>query len=245
MNIYKPACIAIMETKCPAANASNIFTKIGYRDTLIQEGQGRGGGIWFAWRPNLVNIIGHSLHQNFIKLEIETNYKKWCLSIVYACPQPTTRLQNWVDLAATNRALIGDFNDILDYSSEKRGGAPWDPNCGRAFNDWINSQNLMDVTAEGPRFTWVGPVIGNYDRVLERLDRLLCKVAWRQEFEDATVSVLPRHYSDHHPLLLQLDGLGNAGGDRPFRFETSWFTHEKFREFVSNNWNNKLIGVIT
>lgn len=71
------------------------------------------------------------------------------------------------------------------------------------------------------------------------LDRLLCNGCWRRDFEDATVSVLPRHYSDHHPLLLRLENQGARFCERPFRFEAAWFTHEEFKRFVDNNWSNQ------
>lgn len=166
VNMYIPACIAILETKCSSDNANSLFTRIGYRNTCIHEGQGRSRGIWIGWRPNVINITGHSLHPNFINLKVLYNNIKWYLTIVYASPQPALRAQNWADLAAINPgdamawALIGDFNDIVD-ASEKRGGAPWESSRGRAFSNWIHDLNLIDVVAEGPKFTWFGPIIGS------------------------------------------------------------------------------------
>lgn len=100
-------------------------------------------------------------------------------------------------------ALIGDFNEVVD-AFEKCEGAPFDPNRGRIFSYWIRNMGLLDVPADDPKFTWIGPKIGNYDRVMERLNRLLCNESWRVSFEEATVSVLPKICSDH-PLLLRLE----------------------------------------
>lgn len=38
-----------------------------------------------------------------------------------------------------------------------------------------------------------------------RLDRVLCNLAWREMFESASVSHLPKHQSDHCPLLVRLE----------------------------------------
>lgn len=74
--------------------------------------------------------------------------------------------------------------------SEKSGGAPFDSSRGLVFANWIHECNLIDVVADGPKFTWVGPKIGNCNRVFERLDRLLYNQSWRVGFEEATVSVI-------------------------------------------------------
>lgn len=54
------------------------------------------------------------------------------------------------------------------------------------------------------------------------------------------MSVLPRIYSDHRPLLLRLENQTPHNGNRPFRFEAMWFTHDKFSEFVENNWDIRI-----
>lgn len=100
------------------------------------------------------------------------------------------------------------------------GSAPFDSNRGRIFRNLVSNSRLIDVPADGPKFTWVGPKIGNYDRVMERLVRLICNEVWRITFEEATVSVLSRIYSDHHPLLLKLENTPPRPFNRPFRFKT-------------------------
>lgn len=89
VNMYNPACIAVLETKCAASSANSLFTRLGYNNTLIQEGQGRAGGIWIGWKPNLINVTGHLLHQNYINLEIDYNRKKMvfnhCLCLSTTC----------------------------------------------------------------------------------------------------------------------------------------------------------------
>lgn len=70
------------------------------------------------------------------------------------------------------------------------------------FNNRIQECHLMDLGFIGPKFTWKGPKLNNYDRVFERLNRGLCNMNWRLYFSKAVVRVLPRiHFSDHNPIL--------------------------------------------
>lgn len=54
---YNPACIALLETKCNVNRAKNIFKSLGFDNFICQEGIGRGGGIWFAWKPNILTFF--------------------------------------------------------------------------------------------------------------------------------------------------------------------------------------------
>lgn len=87
--------------------------------------------------------------------------------------------------------FIGDFNEIVE-ESKKIGGAPFDPSGAMAFKDWIHNCHLIDVQAEGPKFTCHGPKVGNYDRIFECLDRMFYNETWRITFSEAIVSAIPR-----------------------------------------------------
>jgi hypothetical protein len=94
----------------------------------------------------------------------------------------------------------------------------------------------MEVTTAGTKFTWRGPQWNGRDRVLKKLDRVLCNVSWRLRFQEGFAKVLPRVQSDHHPIIVIHDGETNAGTNRPFRYEAAWATHENFRQLLQENW---------
>lgn len=57
------------------------------------------------------------------------------------------------------------------------------------------------------------------DRRAARLDRALCCDEWRRLFSGAIVRHLNHAYSDHCPILLDLNGQGGGKmGERPFTF---------------------------
>lgn len=103
--------------------------------------------------------------------------------------------------------------------SKNKGGAPFNPIREKGFKERIQRCQLMDVAAQGTLFTWQKPKLDGYDRIYERLDRLMFKTSWHTTFPEAWVCVLPRTYTDHHPNLLMLKSPLMPLGERPFRFE--------------------------
>ena len=102
----------------------------------------------------------------------------------------------------------------------------------------------MEVDLQGGNFTWKGPEMEGYNRLFEKLDRVLCFCDWRVRFVDAGGKILLRAFSNHHPILITLNISIVMGEERTFRFENIWLTHEDFPNFLANEWNNggKLIN---
>ena len=70
---------------------------------------------------------------------------------------------------------MGDFNTILN-ASEKKGGAPFNPNSPAKFCDTLDQYGLLDIGSCGPRFMWIGAVFQNYVRVFKHLNRAVSNV---------------------------------------------------------------------
>ncbi|KAF7823297.1 ribonuclease H [Senna tora] len=121
-------------------------------------------------------------------------------------------------------------------NTEQRGGCH--PNLQHCcnFKSWINDCGLIDVVPAGPFFTWEGPKRQGQRKLYKRLDRVLCNQNWRSEFPDASTRCLIRINSDHHPLLVSMEDMGPNAHNRPFRFENCWMQHEKFTEFLKQEW---------
>lgn len=109
-----------------------------------------------------------------------------------------------------------------------------------SFLSWINECNLIDLCFIGPRLTWRMTQWQGMYRVYKRLDRALCNASWRTRFDEAIVMVLPRTNSDHHPLLVRLQGFPVVSVNKPFRFEAALIKHEKFSKFLTSVWKQNI-----
>ena len=130
--------------------------------------------------------------------------------------------------------VAGDFNDHLD-SSEKRTYATTSNALinrrSQQFAANINRCNLIDLGCNGPRLTWTNNR-GGTANTLVRLDRALANEGWRIKYPEASVTNIPRTYSDHCPVIVNTDGMtfipSSVNSFRPFRFLVSWFEHPDF-----------------
>ncbi|GAU49878.1 hypothetical protein TSUD_408170 [Trifolium subterraneum] len=171
----------------------------------------------------------------------EKDIEPWLLTVIYASPRENERHDTWQLLrqlaTSINKPwlMMGDFNEIA-YPDEKKGGAPANVKKYQIFNNWINDCNLLEVTTAGTRFTWRGPKWNGRDKVFKKLDRVLCNVDWRIKYHDGIAKVLPRVQSDHHPIIVLLEGHATSSRNRPFRFEAAWNSHVDFKYFLNSNW---------
>lgn len=101
------------------------------------------------------------------------------------------------------------------------------------MRNWVDSYGLVDLGYQGPNYTWLNC------RVKERLDKGFCNVSWRLAFPDAFIQHLPRVKSDHFPLLLNLfSSVVSHGINKPFLFQSVWMNHDKFSDFVLDQWKS-------
>ncbi|KAJ4851447.1 hypothetical protein Tsubulata_031896 [Turnera subulata] len=163
----------------------------------------------------------------------------WVGSAVHGSPNPALRASLWEHLQSlpipegSPWRLIGDFNDYSGPSDTFEG--QYLVARARIFNDRLDSLHLLDLGFSRPPFTWVR-MVGSSVSMQTRLDRAVATAEWRELFPDASVLHLPRVYSDHHPLLLVLDGLVGPPSRRPFRFEAAWLSHAQYGPLVRSSW---------
>ncbi|XP_047943132.1 uncharacterized protein LOC125189963 [Salvia hispanica] len=227
---------SIARTSQSGETADRTIRKIGYQNAHRVEATGFSGGIWLLWNDFWkVDII--STTTQFIHCRVwDQNETNFLFTAVYAHPTPSRREELWHRLAELQIdstlpwVLLGDFNSIVQ-SSERMGGSTNRTGVNHQFVRWIINSRLMDLGFLGPRFTWKR---GN---LYERLDRGLCNTDWRLAYPEASVSHLIRYQSDHRPLLLDLCSFSPIRAPRPFRFLRAWMSHEKYDDFVMDNWD--------
>ena len=118
--------------------------------------------------------------------------------------------------------IVGDFNAYV-YVQEKPRSNFHDFRSIKGFVDCLNQFALWDLGFFSNRFTWSQGV------VKERLERVVGNTAWMMLFLDALVCILPPFSSDHCLTLISYNlYIFRHGGNRPFRFQATWFVHKEF-----------------
>ncbi|KAK1310039.1 hypothetical protein QJS10_CPA08g01386 [Acorus calamus] len=131
--------------------------------------------------------------------------------------------------------LAGDFNTLLG-PEDKRGGAPFRITADvYQFRQWLNANKLQSLIVKGGPYTWCNNRKGQA-RTLEVLDRAIATTSWFDLFPTAVSEVLPRHASDHAPLLIYTS-LPTPSGPNPFRFERFWLDYSSLGDIVKYGWN--------
>ncbi|XP_058755237.1 uncharacterized protein LOC131628419 [Vicia villosa] len=99
---------------------------------------------------------------------------------------------------------------------------------------------LCDLGANGPGFTWRGPIFQGGQWIFERLDRAICNEEWRLLFTEAQVKVLTRvEFSDHHPIMIALTNSSHERIPKPFWFESAWMVDNKYIDRLRGFWNKQ------
>lgn len=160
---------------------------------------------------NVITATNQVVHASITK----ANYNKWILSATYGSPNNDYRDHMWDNFSHVDSSsdapwmVVGDFNDFFS-TFERRSNArdTSGSNQCRAnkFNDNLDRCRLMDLGSYGQMMTWTNGRFG-LANTLVRLDHALANANWCELFPEAIVRVLPRTYSDHHPLLVLTDGM--------------------------------------
>ena len=147
----------------------------------------------------------------------------WLISPIYASPRIAERKILWENLTQVAQLhnmpwlLLGDFNEILS-SENKFGGRSINLNRALDFKECLDTCSLLDLGFSGPKFTWSNlRQVSNL--ILERIDRCFANPSWRLLYPEASVTHLPRVFSDHCPVILELSKPPLASINRPFCFQ--------------------------
>lgn len=201
--------------------------------------RGRSGGMLVGINEDKMEIMEVSKKNFLLHVKVKNRNDKfvWRLITVYGAAQPEHKEEFLRELAqdcyGCDEPLLigGDFN-ILRQENEKnkRGGVnKW----SLMFNSIIENANLREMALEGKKFTWAN---NKQSVTLEKLDRILFNDKWEIKFPLACGRVLERIYSDHTPLLINVEG--EKWQSPLFKFENSWLMREDINTVVEQVWNS-------
>ena len=169
----------------------------------------------------------------------------WRFTGFYGCPETYRHQESWNTLKhlSCNSSLpwlcTGDFNEIAK-SHEKLGGRARPENQMKDFREALDACCLADLGYRGTKFTWCKKLIDGIT-VWERLDRAVAKSEWLSLFPGSSITHLDAIFSDHKPLLIQLDGIP-IRNQRPWRFEQVWLKDAACHTTMEAAWVNSIFS---
>ena len=97
---------------------------------------------------------------------------------------------------------LGDFNEIL--SSDEKNGNIRPMGAMMKFRKTLLHYGLVDLGFNGYRFT-LRNGRGGAAFVEERLDKVVATLEWREMFPRTKVRRIPTSYSNHDPILMDMN----------------------------------------
>jgi len=242
---HKPLLIFIAE---PMIEVSQIpawyWQSIGVLKLCVNDRHSLLPNLWAMWgrdiNPSIIFVSSQC-----IVLEISFQQTTAYVAGIYTSTSYLSRRHLWVDLTRVigmHHGLwlfYGNFNAVLG-AHEKRGRWPPPSLSCTDFLHWSNVNLLSHLPSFGSFFTLSNGRLG-LENVALRLDREICNIDWLNIWQRTTCSSLVRHHSDHHPLLISVEGL-NVRNAVPFKFFKTWTSHEDCRRLVLEVWSKRVCG---
>ncbi|CAI9264957.1 unnamed protein product [Lactuca saligna] len=203
----------------------------------VSDPVGLSGGIATIWNPNQFKLSEAIFGYGYLltKGEWIPSKTEYSFVNVYAPNDPGRRKLLWAELENILNAhsnsrwvIFGDFNEVR--SECERLGSSFCISSANHFNNFISNAGLIDLQMGGRRFTYMSSDGGKHSK----LDRFLVSYNTIYEWPHLQVTVLPRLYSDHCPILLSSPICDY--GPPPFRFFNSWLQDESLDKVVVVGW---------
>ncbi|XP_071728915.1 uncharacterized protein [Rutidosis leptorrhynchoides] len=134
----------------------------------------------------------------------------------------------------TTWLLCGDFNEVREASD--RLNSQFIQYRATCFNNFILSNNLIEIPINGKRFTR----ISDDGLKFSKLDRFLVLDNFLKLWEDLSVIALDRRLSNHCPLILREKIIDF--GPKPFKVFDEWFNCEEIGDIILDAWNQPITG---
>ncbi|XP_071741400.1 uncharacterized protein [Rutidosis leptorrhynchoides] len=222
--------LAIQESKMSTLKMFRLRSLWGNLnfDYAVALSQGFSGGIISLWDPNVFVRSDLWCDNNFVIVKgkwLRENIEVYMVN-VYAPQDLSDKIILWNKLSDFMNAHLGDYICMGDWnavrSMEDRCGSEFVTNDAIAFNDFIDSNQLHEVSPDGLQFTWRNKVGSK----LSKIDRFFISYNVLNMLDDITGLVLPRGESDHSPIMLFQKNLDF--GPTNFKIYDSWFARSDF-----------------
>lgn len=106
--------------------------------------------------------------------------------------------------------ILGDFNEVSFPSDRKN--SEFNKRGAMFFNNFIEEAKLMEYSMGGYKYTFS---LEDGSK-MSKIDRILVCSTFMDRWPNATLMALPKKWSDHHPLSLNVKK--KDFGPKPFKF---------------------------
>ncbi|XP_026452045.1 uncharacterized protein LOC113352442 [Papaver somniferum] len=187
---------------------------------------GSSGGLLTIWNRSKLLKEGGRMGKNTISTLFtqKINGFKWVVCNMYSPCEYNVRALFWSDLEEVRHWWNGPICLARDVNAvrydEERNIEECDSRNKDFLNNFINSQELVDLKLLGLAYTW--------------FDRFLLSVEMNLRFPEVIQVALTRVTSDHKPIMLATKP--NIICKPYFKFENSWILHRDFLKKVEKWW---------
>jgi hypothetical protein len=116
---FFPKIVFLSETRQQKGMVSNLCGRIGLKNALVVDGQGKGGGLVLYWDESIkITILLYGFHYIDTLVWDGDHHASWRGTFVYGEPRTQDRHLMWEVLkrlkpiSAAPWLLIGDFNEV-------------------------------------------------------------------------------------------------------------------------------------
>ncbi|XP_023744854.1 uncharacterized protein LOC111893012 [Lactuca sativa] len=232
--------ICIQETRVSDFNNIDIvgcWGSTNYQCDFVNPTRGS-GGILSIWDPRVFRKSNTFSSRHFIATSGEWVGISGAITIVnvYGPQSIVDKRKLWDDLIDLKKGLngiwvfTGDFNAVR-FACE-RFNSSFCHYMASDFNRFIAVAGLNEFIQGGRKLTY----LRDDGLKQSKLDRFLVCHNFIQVQPLTSVTVLPRDYSDHSPVILKPHKVDF--GPPPFRFFNSWLLHNDFNLVFDKAWGN-------
>lgn len=196
----------LIETRVKENRAKRILEKVFPSwSSITNYDHNRLGRIWVLWGPKVrVTPCFQSAQMITVSVLLEGMEEEVFCCFVYGYNLEENRKELWRDIKSHQDSPIiqkrswlvcGDFNKILSGVEHSRFDINYDAAGMREFQEVTNYCSLVDMSYQGPRFTWSNK--RDNDIICKKLDRSLMNEEWMQVFPQSYCVFEAGGCSDH------------------------------------------------
>ncbi|XP_068504049.1 uncharacterized protein [Phaseolus vulgaris] len=192
------------------------------------------------WCEDVFSYESHVVGKGFIAVfgKVHKSDLSCVVVNVYSACNMSEKKTLWEELTVLKQAchgsmwcLCGDFNAVRNRSERKgiRDRVVQSREI-EGFNNFIDSNALLDLPVVGKIFTWF-KADGS---AKSRLDRVLVSDEWLEVWPMSKQYVQKREVSDHCAIVVK--AVDKDWGPKPFRSIDAWFMEKGLSKMVEDKW---------